>query len=203
MALRQSQLKAAGHRWPTKGGKWHARSQATIERVNKLAQEIITLRRHGVGFGRRLTSLRHRQSGLTRMSLEALRRRIAAVSDILCTLNLVVWDSRTMMPSGGTETRGLQIATLTRLARVQLAADETLDLLGEAEREVAAVPPDDLAHEELRQVRRAVEVHRRVPAELVERRAAVRARGCGATIWMRGRIASPGDVPNRSGCCLR
>ena len=33
------------------------------------------------------------------------------------TVNLLVWDSRTMMPPGGAAARGRQVATLTRLAR--------------------------------------------------------------------------------------
>jgi carboxypeptidase Taq len=119
------------------------------------------------------------------MSLTALRQRIATVSDLLCTLNLIVWDSRTMMPAGGTQTRGNQIATLTRLARDTLAADQTFDLLAGAEEEAASLPPGDLAHEELRQIRHAVEVHRRVPAELVERRASVRAQANAA--WIEAR----------------
>ncbi|MFO1150646.1 MAG: carboxypeptidase M32 [Alsobacter sp.] len=119
------------------------------------------------------------------MSLAALESRIAAVSDILCTLNLIVWDSRTMMPPGGTQARGHQIATLTRLARDMLAADETVDLLGKAEEEAGTRPADDLAREALRQIRHAVEVHRRVPAELVERRAAVRAAANAA--WIEAR----------------
>ncbi len=95
------------------------------------------------------------------MHLEALRQRIATVSDLLCTLNLIVWDSRTMMPPGGADARGSQIATLTRLARDILASDETLDLLGKAEEEAGALPPSDLQHEALRQIRTAVETHRR------------------------------------------
>lgn len=126
------------------------------------------------------------------MSLDHLRQRIATVSDLLCTLNLMIWDSRTMMPAGGAEARGHQIGTLTRLARDMLAADETLDLLAKAEVEVSAVPPDDAAHEALSQIRRAVETHRRVPAELVERRAAVRAKANAA--WTQARAASDFSV---------
>ncbi|PSC02820.1 carboxypeptidase [Alsobacter soli] len=122
------------------------------------------------------------------MSLTALRQRIATVSDLLCTLNLLVWDSRTMMPAGGTESRGHQIATATRLARDMIAADQTLELLDQAEQEVAGLPPDDDAHEELRQIRQAVSLHRRVPAELVERRAAIRAKANAA--WAAARDAN-------------
>ena len=50
-------------------------------------------------------------------SLAALHERIAAVNDVLNATSLLTWDSRTMMPAGGAETRGQQIATLTRLAR--------------------------------------------------------------------------------------
>ena len=81
--------------------------------------------------------------------------------------------------------RGSQIATLTRLARDILAADETLNLLSKAEEEARALPPSDLQHEALRQIRVAVETHRRIPAELVERRAAVRAQANAA--WIEAR----------------
>lgn len=109
------------------------------------------------------------------MSLETLQSRIATVSDLLCTLNLLVWDSRTMMPAGSTDSRGHQITTLTRLARDTLAADATLSALDGAEREVAPLPADSDAREALRQVRHAVETHRRIPPQLIERRAALRA----------------------------
>ena len=55
-------------------------------------------------------------------SLAALDERIAAVNDVLNAASVLTWDSRTMMPSGGAETRGHQIATLTRLARDLLSA---------------------------------------------------------------------------------
>ena len=51
------------------------------------------------------------------MSLNDLHERVGASNDVLCALSLLIWDSRTMMPLGGTVTRGAQIATLTRIAR--------------------------------------------------------------------------------------
>ena len=48
------------------------------------------------------------------MSLNDLHERVGAINDVLCALSLLIWDSRTMMPLGGTVTRGAQIATLTR-----------------------------------------------------------------------------------------
>src|SRR6478736_5373249 len=67
-------------------------------------------------------------------SLAALHERIASVNDVLNATSLLTWDSRTMMPAGGAETRGQQIATLTRLARDLLLASETEQALDEAER---------------------------------------------------------------------
>ena len=122
------------------------------------------------------------------MTLAILQERIATVSDLLCALNLLVWDSRTMMPEGGTDSRGQQIATLTRLARDTLADDATLRALEGAEREVEKLPPEADAREAVRQIRHAVETHRRVPAALIERRAAVRAAANAA--WIEARAAS-------------
>ncbi|MCP8939418.1 carboxypeptidase M32 [Alsobacter sp. SYSU M60028] len=121
------------------------------------------------------------------MTIQALGERIATVNDILCSLGVLVWDSRTMMPSGGAVSRGFQIATLTRTARDLLASDDTLRLVESAEREAAKLPADALDREAVRQVREAVEAHRRVPGDVIERRAAVRARANAAWIEARAR----------------
>lgn len=117
------------------------------------------------------------------MSLEKLHSRIAAISDLLCAVNLLTWDQRTMMPAGGAQARGRQIATLTRLARDDLASDATMELLERAETET----DDALEQEGLRQIRHAAELHRRVPAAIVERRAALRAGSHQA--WLAARAA--------------
>ena len=46
------------------------------------------------------------------MSYAAFEAEVAKVNDILCAVNLLVWDSRTMMPSGAAEARGRQLGTL-------------------------------------------------------------------------------------------
>ena len=43
--------------------------------------------------------------------------RIARINDVLCAVNALEWDARVMMPPGGAETRGHQVATLKGLAR--------------------------------------------------------------------------------------
>ena len=107
-------------------------------------------------------------------SLAALHERIAAVNDVLNATSLLTWDSRTMMPAGGAETRGQQIATLTRLARDLLLASETEKALGKAERAIEGLADDAAERRMVEQTRYAIEHHRRVPASLIQERAALR-----------------------------
>jgi len=107
-------------------------------------------------------------------SLAALQERIAAVNDVLNATSLLTWDSRTMMPAGGAETRGHQIATLTRIARDLLLAPETESALEKAERAVEGLPKGAAERRMVEQTRHAVEHHRSVPASLIQERAALR-----------------------------
>ncbi|WP_201863287.1 carboxypeptidase M32 [Microvirga soli] len=107
-------------------------------------------------------------------SFAALQERIAAVNDVLNATSLLTWDSRTMMPAGGAETRGHQIATLTRVARDLLLAPETEKALDEAERAIDGLPADSAERRMVEQTRHAVEHHRSVPASLIQERAALR-----------------------------
>jgi carboxypeptidase Taq len=116
------------------------------------------------------------------MSLALLDERIGTINDLLTTVNLLVWDSRTMMPAGGAAARGRQIATLTRLARDLTCDDELLRRLESAEREVAVAGAEEINRVAVRQVREAVDAHRRVPGDLVERRAVLQARAMPAWI---------------------
>src|SRR3954466_15656395 len=97
------------------------------------------------------------------MSLAALKERVGTVNDLLTSVNLLVWDSRTMMPAGGAAARGRQIATLTRLARDLLCDDEMQRRLEGAERAVAANDAandsDEADRTAVQQVRAAVEAH--------------------------------------------
>jgi carboxypeptidase Taq len=107
-------------------------------------------------------------------SLVALQERIAAVNDVLNATSVLTWDSRTMMPLGGAETRGHQIATLTRIARDLLLAPETERALEAAERAVEGLEAVSAGRRMVQQTRHAVEHHRRVPASLIQERAALR-----------------------------
>ena len=121
-------------------------------------------------------------------SLAALHERIASVNDVLNATSLLTWDSRTMMPAGGAETRGQQIATLTRLARDLLLAPATEQALDEAERAVEGLADDSAERRMVEQTRYAIEHHRRVPASLIQERAALRTVAQAA--WIEGRSKS-------------
>lgn len=124
-------------------------------------------------------------------SLAALRERIAAVNDVLNAASVLTWDSRTMMPAGGAETRGHQIATLIRTARDLLLATETEKALEDAERAVAGLAEDSAERRMAQQTRHAVEHHKRIPASLIQERAALRTVAQAA--WIEAR--SKGDFP--------
>jgi carboxypeptidase Taq len=105
------------------------------------------------------------------MSLKDLQDCIGSVNDVLCTLSLLVWDSRTMMPAGGTETRGAQIATMTRIARELLLSDATARALEGAQAAVTDLSADSPERRAVEQTAAAIAFHRRIPADLLERKA--------------------------------
>lgn len=57
------------------------------------------------------------------MSYADFQAHMAQINDIICAVNLLGWDARTMMPPGGIDARGLQVATLTELARDPATGD--------------------------------------------------------------------------------
>ena len=62
------------------------------------------------------------------MSYAAFEAEVARVNDILCAVNVLVWDSRTMMPSLAAEARGKQLGTLAAAAR-EIATGDTMFFL--------------------------------------------------------------------------
>lgn len=96
------------------------------------------------------------------MTYSAFQTEIARINDILCTVNLLSWDARTVMPHGGVDTRGHQIATLTSLAR-DLATSDGLRKAMEAARPTAT-PAEARA---LDQAAGEIALLTRIPAVLI------------------------------------
>ena len=121
---------------------------------------------------------------------------IAKYHDLLCILNTLKWDMRTMMPAAGASSRGRQLASLTTLAKSIFVSDETARLLDAAENEVASADSDSYRARALRQTRDAYEIQKRIPAELVARMAALGAES--EAVWAKARAEN--DFPRFKPC---
>ena len=96
-----------------------------------------------------------------------LNQHIAEYNDLLNILNLMKWDMRTQMPSGGSETRGQQLATLSRMAKDHFTSDKTARLLDSAESEISSEDADSYRVRAVRQTRNYYEIVNRIPSELL------------------------------------
>jgi carboxypeptidase Taq len=118
------------------------------------------------------------------MSMEALRERMAELSDLTALGRLAAWDQRTMMPPAGGPGRGEQLATLERLAHERATAGEVGAWLDELE----AAGLDGIDAEIVRIARRDFDRARRVPGELAAE--IERAASEGQDVWQAARAAS-------------
>jgi carboxypeptidase Taq len=106
---------------------------------------------------------------------EQLGQHIAEYNDLLNAISILKWDARTQMPSGGSETRGQQLSTLSRVAQEKFASDTTAALLDTAESEVANENMDAFPYRRrsVEQIRRYYNIVRRIPSELLGRKVAL------------------------------
>ncbi|MFO7804482.1 MAG: carboxypeptidase M32 [Paracoccaceae bacterium] len=100
-----------------------------------------------------------------------LTTRIARLNDVLCAVNALTWDSRTMMPKGGAETRGHQIATLKGMAREMILDPGMRDAVDAALEKTADQDPLDQNRRAAEAVAEAIDHHARLPAELLRAQA--------------------------------
>ena len=62
-------------------------------------------------------------------SFITLNEHLGRFNDILNTISILIWDSRTKMPKEGAQTRGMQIGTQTLIARDLLLSSKLRKLL--------------------------------------------------------------------------
>jgi len=100
------------------------------------------------------------------MTYALFQSRMAQVNDLLSVLNLLGWDARTQMPSGGVATRGNQVSTLAALARDLVTGNEMRAAIASAQAEVAR-SGDKEAQRALEQAEMEIGILSRIPAPIV------------------------------------
>ncbi|HEX5923737.1 MAG TPA: hypothetical protein VFY45_07890, partial [Baekduia sp.] len=118
-------------------------------------------------------------------ALDALRARLAELTDLSMLNHLAFWDQRTMMPPDGGPDRADQFATLSRLHHERATADEVggwLEALDGATAEL-----DDLDRDLVRLARRDYDRQKCVPGDLAAELA--QASAAGQDIWEAARAA--------------
>jgi carboxypeptidase Taq len=126
---------------------------------------------------------------------EALRERMAALSDLRNVAQLLDWDQQTMMPPRGAPARAETVATVQRISHEMFVADQTGRLLAAAESQLDGAAPDSDDAALVRVVKRRWEKARRVPSELAADLA--RSASVGQQAWILARRESDfaGFVP--------
>lgn len=97
----------------------------------------------------------------------SLTDRVGRLNDVLVSVNLLNWDARVMMPKGGAETRGHQIATLMGIAREMILDPE----MGKAAEAALNGDAPEIARRAAQAVQEARVHHARIPAALLRRQA--------------------------------
>jgi carboxypeptidase Taq len=108
-------------------------------------------------------------------SYKDFEEHIAGYNDLLNAISILKWDARTQMPSGGAQTRGHQLATLSRIAQDYFISDKTARLLEAAESEVAGEDPDSYRVRGVQHTRKWYEILKRIPASLLSEKATLAA----------------------------
>lgn len=119
------------------------------------------------------------------MSYSDFQTQIARINDVLCAINLMGWDARTKMPSGGVEARGHQVETLTTMARELATGDALRRAIDAAKSELSGAAPTDLRLRALAQAETEIATLTRIPAAVITEMAGLTTRAHSA--WAEAR----------------
>ncbi len=122
------------------------------------------------------------------MTYASFEAEIARINDVLCAVNLLTWDARTMMPPGGVDARGKQIATLVGLARDLATGDGLQRAIENARAELAGAALGDRRRLAVEQAAEAIGTLSRIPAKLVSDAAELKTVAQAA--WSKARAAN-------------
>ncbi len=105
--------------------------------------------------------------------LDQLKGILGEVADISNAASLLSWDQQTYMPQGGTQARGQQMATLSKIAHEKATSDEVGKLLADLKAEYAGVDSSSDEAALVRVAGRDYDKAVRVPASFVAEQAIV------------------------------
>ena len=106
-------------------------------------------------------------------SFEKLSQDLGKFNDILNSISILIWDSRTKMPRGGAETRGKQIGTLTLIARDLLLSTKFRKLVEESKKEIESYNEDSFEKKTVAQLEEAIKYHDKIPEKIQIRKAEI------------------------------
>jgi carboxypeptidase Taq len=119
---------------------------------------------------------------------EALCTRLGEVADFRNAASILSWDQDTYMPPGAAEARAQQISTVRRTAHERFVADDVGELLDALEPWAQEQDYDTFEASLVRVARRQYDRERKIPADLVARRA--RASTLAYAAWEKARPAN-------------
>ncbi|TMC24123.1 MAG: carboxypeptidase M32 [Chloroflexi bacterium] len=114
-----------------------------------------------------------------------LLQRTRRIMDLSLIASLASWDQQTAMPSGASEARMYQMASIRSVIHEQASAPRIGELLYELSSIVAQAPFTDADRGLVRQMQRAYHWETKLPAELVEEVESVRV--ASVDVWIRAR----------------
>src|SRR5919205_840882 len=118
--------------------------------------------------------------------LDQLKERLGEVADINRAASVLGWDQQVNMPPGGTEARGQQLATLSKIAQEKFISDEVGRLIEDLKQELDGADTDEAAM--VRVAERNYNKAKRVPPSFIAEQAMVSAKAFEA--WMEARSKS-------------
>ena len=100
-----------------------------------------------------------------------LSKEINKFNDVLNTMSILIWDSRTKMPKKGANSRGYQVGTLTSVARDILLSSKMRKLLDESQNEIHNLDDDSFEKKTLLHLNEAISYHDKIPEKLQVKKA--------------------------------
>ncbi|MDB2349141.1 carboxypeptidase M32 [Alphaproteobacteria bacterium] len=100
-----------------------------------------------------------------------LSKEINKFNDVLNTMSILIWDSRTKMPKKGANSRGYQVGTLTSVARDILLSSKMRKLLDESQNEIHNLNDDTFEKKTLLHLNEAISYHDKIPEKLQVKKA--------------------------------